>query len=562
MRRYRHYRKTRFRKRASLLLAVVLGASALYLAVGPAQAVHDSGSVELDGGTAGANLRKDSAGTADPQDWASMFNPDGSVRTLPAGTSASSFLNDTATATGDHSYFLPSTKDDETINPAGGSSVWGCRDVANPTDKDEILHAYSVAVTAPTGPYAGDLVLYTGGERFANNGSAFYGVWFFQKNVGCTAPTKGSAKFGTTKTNGDILLLVNFDQGGRSVVLDAFAWHPCNAPPTPLPANKCGDPTLDAGYFSPAVLAQTGGVIGGDCGAVPQSPDVACATVNRKSIPTTWATQDKTSPANTLAVSEFFESGLNITKAFNLKQGEEPCFSSYLLETRSSNTIDATLKDFAAGSLPTCGGLKAHKYNDLNVNGAKDANEPSLQGWTLFIDKDNDAVLDTGERSGVTNASGTVDFGTELKVGTYRVCEVLKANWINSDPGGTAPCKTVTVVLNQVTTVEFGNYQQGAIRVNKVSIKGNTPLALVEFAVKKAGVLVTTLKTDTNGTACVAGLNFGVYTVTETKAPAGYKIDNPNPVSVTVDHNATCSSVALPNTPPTFTDTPLSEITV
>jgi hypothetical protein len=46
------------------------------------------------------------------------------------------------------------------------------------------------------------------------------------------------------------------------------------------------------------------------------------------------------------------------------------------------------------------------KYHDLNANGAVDAGEPGLPGWTFYVDYDDDGILDTGEPSALSNASG------------------------------------------------------------------------------------------------------------------------------------------------------------
>jgi len=51
------------------------------------------------------------------------------------------------------------------------------------------------------------------------------------------------------------------------------------------------------------------------------------------------------------AQGAFYEGGIDLT-ALNL-QGE--CFSSFLLETRSSQSVTAVLKDFAFGNFQQCG---------------------------------------------------------------------------------------------------------------------------------------------------------------------------------------------------------------
>ena len=59
-------------------------------------------------------------------------------------------------------------------------------------------------------------------------------------------------------------------------------------------------------------------------------------------------------------------------------------------------------------------------YNDLDGDGAKDANEVGLSGRTVFIDLDNDNSVDVGEKTATTNASGTYTL-SGLRAGTYKV---------------------------------------------------------------------------------------------------------------------------------------------
>jgi hypothetical protein len=163
--------------------------------------------------------------------------------------------------------------------------------------------------------------------------------------------------------------------------------------------------------------------------------------------------------------------------------------------------------------------------------------------------------------------------------GTYKVTEsnpaslgydLTSATCDNSDD----PTTSITVTAGGTTTCTFTNtLRLGAIQVTKQSSKGGeNPLLLAgaKFVVKDGqGNVVTggNLTTNSNGTACVGNLPWAGtgtnYTVTETQAPSGYSIDNALPVTVTVDHNATCGGTGV-NTPDatTFTDTPLTDLVV
>jgi hypothetical protein len=502
-------RITRSRKALTIfaVVAIVAGAFAI-----PALAVHTDGVVELDG-----NILD---GAAAGKDWDSIFG-DGDAtqcpgeiandQSLPAGTVDTAFVCDfTPGATGDSSYFVGSTKDDQSIKAGGGSAVWKCQTVPNATDKDEITNGYLLANRIPSGQHdAGDLVIYGGGERFDNSGDAFMGVWFFQKEVGCDNTTGSSTDFTGGKTSGDILLLVDFTSGGAVSDLKSFSWFRCDQGPSPLPASKCTNPATNAGYF---VQSNT---IGGDCSQTTEGTpgDNLCAEVlpSGQTITPTWPFTEKkeggpTKTPNAYDVSEFFEFGFNLTNLYGTGTGgSEPCISSFLMETRSSSTVDATLKDFAGGSFNTCGKINVNKYHDLNGNGVDEGDknadgvpdvgatddDPGLQNWKIFIDSNADGVLQTedtncngvlntgedansnqkldGERCLITDANGNGTFDG-LQGGTYSVCEVIKNDWVNSDPSGgsttqnTSLCENVQVVgAGSDAFVNFGNFQKATI---------------------------------------------------------------------------------------------------
>ena len=63
-----------------------------------------------------------------------------------------------------------------------------------------------------------------------------------------------------------------------------------------------------------------------------------------------WAFENKDGD-DFFAKGQFFEGGINLSDLFG---GDAPCFSTFLAETRSSQEVEAQLKDFALGSLDTC----------------------------------------------------------------------------------------------------------------------------------------------------------------------------------------------------------------
>jgi hypothetical protein len=128
--------------------------------------------------------------------------------------------------------------------------------------------------------------------------------------------------------------------------------------------------------------------------------------------------------------------------------------------------------------------------------------------------------------------------------------------------GGTTSVsgRTVTIQLaasDNVVCTYVNNEQLGAIKVTKTSTKG-TALAGAKFSVTGPNSFSTTLTSGADGTACVDNLPFGNYSVTETAAPPGYKINDTSTHTAAVGTNTTCAGT--PSVSLSFADTPLTDI--
>jgi hypothetical protein len=114
-----------------------------------------------------------------------------------------------------------------------------------------------------------------------------------------------------------------------------------------------------------------------------------------------------------------------------------------------------------------------------------------------------------------------------------------------------------------IAPVETGLNNCGALKIVKTkkhaaSVPSTQPHAGVVFGVTGGALPAgTTVTTDANGVACLAGIESGSYTVTET-VPTGYAVTSANPQTGTVVEDTTCANA----TPVTFTNVPLTNITV
>ena len=96
-----------------------------------------------------------------------------------------------------------------------------------------------------------------------------------------------------------------------------------------------------------------------------------------------------------------------------------------------------TDRDF--GNQFALGRIEGKKWNDLNGNGLCDAGEPSLLGWMIYLDTDNDGQFDDGEPNQDTDAAGHYVF-TDLTPGTYHVREVIQPGWRRHFPALRSGC--------------------------------------------------------------------------------------------------------------------------
>lgn len=79
------------------------------------------------------------------------------------------------------------------------------------------------------------------------------------------------------------------------------------------------------------------------------------------------------------------------------------------------------------------GSINGYKWHDLNQDGVFDANESSIEGWTIYLDSNENGQLDDGETSTVTDADGFYSFA-DLGFGTYTVTEQTEPRWSQTYP--------------------------------------------------------------------------------------------------------------------------------
>ncbi|HEX5015239.1 MAG TPA: prealbumin-like fold domain-containing protein [Candidatus Limnocylindrales bacterium] len=314
--------KTESRRAIPRKFGVALAVVALLIgAVGSAYAMHADGVFQLDGNTDPAIHPANVTG----DDWDQLDDGAGDPNN-DDGALVSSFITDPLSQTVDQIYTGGSTKDD--LDTTGWRHTAG-----SVPDKDNIEHAFAAMYnTCDDGADTGtdpDTCLYFGLDRFARNGDAQVGFWFFKNSM--TPLANGT--FASPHSIGDILVLSNFTNGGVVGTIQVYKW-----------VGTGGDTngTLD-------LLAAEG-----ECATTNEDPLLhdSCGESNIAQIQSAWTYDAKSISGtnNPMPQGSFYEGGINL----NTLGLAGTCIASFIAETRSSQSVDAVLKDFAYGEFNVC----------------------------------------------------------------------------------------------------------------------------------------------------------------------------------------------------------------
>ena len=155
------------------------------------------------------------------------------------------------------------------------------------------------------------------------------------------------------------------------------------------------------------------------------------------------------------------------------------------------------------GGIPCSTCISGYKLNGCG--------EP-LEGWTIFVDKNRNGTLDSGEPANVTDASGYWQICDLVSGAEVRVAEQAKAGWRASQPS--TGWQEITVQPDNGTSyVNFTNIQLLCISGYKLDQSG---LPLEDWNITLAnGSYTSTATTDSAGKYEFCGLEPGDYDLSE-----------------------------------------------
>ncbi len=438
--------------------------------------------------------------------------------------------------TPDSSYFASGPKDTDLINPvapATGTPLQ-CVTINNPLNKDDVLSAYAAAYTN-TG---GDEMVAFGADRGTNNGDANFGFWFFQRPISCDSSVN-NGYFNGHKTGGDLFIVSTFTQGGGVSTVSVYEW----TDPDGIAEN--GDECLADGVDCTAAHNGVPLITGNDCVQSVETSQYICATVNSQVIQTAWRPN--------VLTNIFYEGGVNLTHLI----GNLGCYASFMSETRSSQSLTATIKDYALGKLSTCGSITAVKTT---------VPSGSTQAFNFSLNPDPYSA-------GTQSLSDTQQYTWDsLKKGTYTLSEAAATGWDLTaiDCGDkvattdlTAGTAALDLAPNEDIVCTFTNTKRGQIIIEKKTVGADGDF---DFTSAKLGDF--NLSTNSNdATRTFGNLLPGSYAVAES-VPAGWDLanatcsdgDDPGSITLVAGQSVTCTFTNVKKPQITITPSAYNEV--
>src|SRR6266566_5128932 len=464
---------------------------AFALRVTPAFAVHDEGIFQLDGDAKASTCSGNGPGISSfgdsvgctGEDWDDLYTCTGGgslgstcTSAIPCDANSDGVLSGTECTTNHAAAIALLAVDPSPLSifTGGGSkdeqdiTQWQWIDGSVP-DKDDLIEAFAALYVAPPGTMSGGVsvaghkIVYFGANRLA--------------------------------VNGDVLILSNFVQGGGSSNIQVYVVNK-------VTSGKCptGSVETKAGTGAICLVQLINGTAGlnGVCNSATTSPavpaDAACAATNGAVVTALDPafTAKAGAAGGNYPIVGFFEGGLDLT-AIGL--GGE-CFPTAIVETRSSQSITAVLKDFTITQFERCQAEIATEIRDAadnNITGT------SVIPGTVI----HDVAFVTGNQGGPDPGQGGSGSCT-----TSRPCTVTFRRFANDSCSGTPtstenkPCVSdgpgagsCTATSSTFTTVQPPGYSYLAT-YNGDSNYPSIALPATSCEVVEVGKVNSTIVTD------------------------------------------------------------------
>jgi len=219
-------------------------------------------------------------------------------------------------------------------------------------------------------------------------------------------------------------------------------------------------------------------------------------------------------------------------------------------------TSNATVNNINFGNIFFLGSISGFKFNDLNANSVRDATDPPLANWQIYIDLNGNGSLEPGEPNTITNPQGNYTFAN-VPQGRYLVREVQQPGWVQTTPN---PGPIDIIGNTNAVGVSFGNnFPIGSISgfkfndLNANGIKEPTEPTVANWPIyldlNNSGAPDSnepSTLTNPQGNFSFINLPQGTYLVREVPQP-GFRQTTPNPTPIIVGNGTNATNISFGN---------------
>ena len=219
-------------------------------------------------------------------------------------------------------------------------------------------------------------------------------------------------------------------------------------------------------------------------------------------------------------------------------------------------TSNATINNINFGNVFFVGNISGIKYNDLNFNSIRDATDPPLANWQIYIDLNSNNRLDIGEPNTLTKPDGSYNF-VNVSPGRYLVREVQQPGWVQTTPN---PGPIDITGGTNAAGINFGNnFPTGSIsgfKFNDLNANGiyeptepkvaNWPIYIDLNDNNRLEPNEPSTITNAQGNFSFINLSPGRYLVKEVPQP-GFRQTTPNPTPIFVTNGTNATNLSFGN---------------
>ncbi|WP_287278347.1 MULTISPECIES: collagen binding domain-containing protein [unclassified Okeania] len=138
-----------------------------------------------------------------------------------------------------------------------------------------------------------------------------------------------------------------------------------------------------------------------------------------------------------------------------IREAQNPEFDQTTPDPIINVTPGSNITNINIGNVSNRGEINGIKFNDRNANGIFEPGENGLDNFTLYLDLNDNSLLDIGEPATITDEFGFYSF-EDLPPNTYTIREVQKLGFSQTTPD---PIVDVTPG-SDINDVNIGNFSE------------------------------------------------------------------------------------------------------